>query len=67
MQETKVVCPECGVGICFQCHDQWHGSESCEVRFKRKVGDALGTPLMFCAVCKTKIVRNEGCDHMTCS
>lgn len=68
MTAKKLSCPQCGRGVCFQCREPWHGyCTTCEDSFKSKVGNQLGAPVIWCPKCKTKIYRDMGCNHMSCS
>lgn len=68
LDSKKVTCPVCSTEVCFQCRDEWHGSVSCEANMDSKLEgwvDKHGG-VRFCPVCKTKVEKNEGCNHMTC-
>jgi len=68
MDVRKMTCPDCGQAQCFQCREEWHGyCTSCEDAFNSRVGNELGSPVLWCQVCKTKIFRDTGCNHMHCS
>ena len=69
LSERKLVCPECKTAICFRCREEWHGRwTSCESAMeKRFQGWAnLTQNISFCPMCRTKIEKTEGCNHMTC-
>jgi hypothetical protein len=68
LDAKKVVCPKCSTEVCFQCRDEWHGRTSCEQNMNSKLegwADQHGG-VRFCPVCRTKVEKNEGCNHMTC-
>lgn len=59
MSAKRMSCPTCQTLVCFQCREAWHGyCTSCETAFNTNVGDQLGNPVVWCAVCRTKIVKN---------
>jgi IBR domain, a half RING-finger domain len=65
MEERRLRCPDCRESVCFKCREDWHGyCTSCESAFQSKVGYI--THVTWCPVCRTKIERNGGCNHMTC-
>ena len=67
MRADKLVCPECATVVCFSCKEEWHAGESCDIAFIRKLGPQnQNTRISFCPLCRLKIKKNEGCNHMTC-
>ena len=70
MNARKVTCPECSQQICFRCRDDWHGYfTSCERNLESKYEvwhSNSGIKILFCPMCRTKIERITGCNHMTC-
>eukprot|EP00826_Nyctotherus_ovalis_P052630 TRINITY_DN670_c0_g2_i5.p1 TRINITY_DN670_c0_g2~~TRINITY_DN670_c0_g2_i5.p1 ORF type:complete len:442 (+),score=76.24 TRINITY_DN670_c0_g2_i5:102-1427(+) len=64
--KSRVKC-ECGVEICFRCGEIAHKG-SC-----KKNSDELykvwakGRKIQRCPICKIRIEKNEGCNHMTCT
>ena len=68
LDTKKVTCPDCRTEVCFQCRDEWHGSRSCEDNMSRKLEGWVNQHggVRFCPVCKTKVEKNEGCNHMHC-
>jgi len=69
LDDKKVDCPDCGQAICFRCRDEWHGRcTSCEKALERKFegwADGNGN-ISFCPMCRTKVEKIDGCNHMTC-
>ena len=64
---------KCGYAMCFKCGDEAHKPASCaEVEWWRKQGMfrdkdfawLIGT--MKCPMCHVRVLRTEGCNHMTC-
>ena len=64
----QVTCPECNTVVCFKCKDEWHAGITCEANADQKIFglEGAGGTIKFCPVCRTKIQKNEGCNHMTC-
>lgn len=66
----KLTCPDCQIEICFSCREEWHGYFStCEGAFFNKLGNESikgENRISFCPICRTKIQKNYGCNHMTC-
>jgi len=67
LEAVRVSCPICATQVCFQCRDEWH-SGTCEDNMKTKLEGWVSQHggVRFCPVCKTKVEKNEGCNHMTC-
>ncbi|CAG9333288.1 unnamed protein product [Blepharisma stoltei] len=63
-----LVCPVCGLNVCFKCGNIWHGKKNCE-----KIIDeayeiwAKGKEIQLCPKCRRKIEKVDGCNHMTCA
>ena len=70
LNARKISCPKCGHSICFRCREDWHGYfTSCETAVERAFqgfGDGADR-IIFCPMCRTKITRSAGCNHMTCA
>ena len=65
----QVVCPKCSTKVCFKCRDEWHGELSCEEAMKKQLqgwAEENKDNVSFCPMCRTKIEKNKGCNHMTC-
>ena len=64
----KLICDLCGQEMCFLCRNAWHEGQNCEQamnsEFKKYVERV---EVKDCPKCKSKIEKNEGCNHMTCS
>ena len=69
MDARKLECPKCARAICFRCKEEWHGYfTSCESAMEKAFegwGDGADR-IIFCPMCRTKIQKTEGCNHMTC-
>ena len=63
-----VTCGKCGTKVCFSCRDNWHPGQTCEKHmewvYKRTFG--LKKNVSWCPMCKTRLERIKGCNHMTC-
>ena len=70
LSARKLSCPKCSHSVCFRCREDWHGYfTSCETAVQRAYeGFGEGADrIVFCPMCRTKITRSEGCNHMTCA
>ena len=69
-EEIKLTCPKCSTEVCFKCRDTWHGADvTCEAAMKKHLegwADENKDNVSFCPLCRTKIEKNQGCNHMTC-
>ena len=64
-----MTCNKCSTEFCFQCKDNWHGEETCEEAMKKQLAgwaDENKDNVSLCPMCKTRIEKNAGCNHMTC-
>jgi len=65
---NKLVCGICNNAMCFLCRNEWHEGLECEeamnLEFKKYIERV---EVKECPKCKTKIEKNEGCNHMTCT
>ena len=66
----KLQCPKCSTWICFKCRDEWHGDDvTCEEAMNKQLAgwaEENKDNVSFCPMCRTKIEKNLGCNHMTC-
>lgn len=66
--ETKITCSKCAQEMCFKCRLAWHGSLSCVQALENELKVySKKFPVKNCPKCKSKIEKNGGCNHMTCS
>ena len=66
---VKVVeCPICATKVCFKCRDTHHPGKTCQQNLEKlyKKSYGLRKNVSFCPLCRTKIEKIEGCNHMTC-
>ena len=68
--QRKMTCESCQTSVCFRCKEEWHGyftscEQAMEANFQGWAGDRYN--ISFCPMCRTKIEKNEGCNHMTCA
>jgi hypothetical protein len=70
----RIRCTKCSHEFCFKCQEDWHNG-SCEDYQKWKVENGQadqvfeawsGENTKPCPQCKAKILKTEGCNHMTC-
>ena len=68
--EVKLKCLTCGTEVCFKCRDEWHGEDvTCEQHLHSQLegwASQNKDNVSFCPCCRTKIEKNQGCNHMTC-
>lgn len=69
--EPRFVCESCGHCSCVKCDVPWHDRESCsEYQYRKSEGpsyDTISATTKPCPKCQSRIEKNEGCDHMTCT
>ena len=64
----KIKCNKCGLEMCFDCRGAWHGRMSCAQALDTEIKTySKQKNVKLCPKCKTRIEKNEGCNHMTCS
>ena len=63
-----VTCHICGTQVCFECRDTWHKGMTCQQNMEWIYQHTYGKKknVSFCPMCKTRIERTKGCNHMTC-
>ena len=64
-------CPKCSTEVCFNCRDTWHGKDvTCEEAMTKQLegwAEENKGNVSFCPMCRSKIEKNKGCNHMTCA
>ena len=66
--QKKIQCNNCGLEMCFDCRGAWHGKITCEQALDKEIKKySKDKNVKLCPKCKTRIEKNEGCNHMTCS
>ena len=74
-EEVKIVCENCRIEWCFQCHAPWHRDMACKVFIRGNKMFQTWTKdrpngvanCQKCPTCRVFIQRSTGCDHMTCN
>ena len=70
MEATKLTCPKCATEVCYKCRDEWHGvSVTCEEAIRSQLKgwvEENKDSVSFCPLCRTRIEKSAGCNHMTC-
>ncbi|OMJ86626.1 hypothetical protein SteCoe_11842 [Stentor coeruleus] len=65
--DTHKFCNVCFYEMCFTCGKGWHEGNTCdEIQEKEYSTWAKDKNVKECPVCKYKIEKNEGCNHMKC-
>lgn len=67
---SKLIC-DCEQEICGKCGNAYHGGwwpcSSCTSALDRQFDEwAKDKDVRFCPMCKARIEKAEGCNHMTC-
>lgn len=64
----KLVCGICNQAMCHQCRNFWHEGKNCEEAMNLDFKNYIErVKVKECPKCKTKIEKNDGCNHMTCT
>ncbi|PVF95646.1 hypothetical protein CPB86DRAFT_568183 [Serendipita vermifera] len=69
----QMTCPDCKFVMCFTHQVGWHLGQTCEQYEKDKAqnpdvaSDGTLDRIKHCPKCTSKIDKDGGCDHMTCS
>mgnify|MGYP001945825229 CR=1 FL=1 len=68
IDDTMLVCGNCGTEMCFKCREPWHPNfTDCEKAFIDRLGEQKESErVMFCPMCKLKVHKYAGCNHITC-
>lgn len=70
-ETQKLQCPKCSTWVCFLCREEWHGEGlSCEALLDKQLEGWVknnNRKVSFCPMCRTRIEKNKGCNHMTCA
>jgi len=65
--KTQYTQCKCGTKVCNLCLNFWHPGKTClEVVDPEFENYAKEEGVKFCIVCKTQVLRVEGCKHITC-
>lgn len=64
----KITCNLCQEEICFTCRNVWHPGRTCEEALDSDFKEYQKKILVKkCPKCQSRIEKNEGCNHMTCT
>ena len=68
LDDKIVICSKCQTKVCFSCRGEGHEGKTCEKALEDQLEGwaAEKGGVKFCPVCRSKIEKNEGCNHMTC-
>jgi len=64
-KKKKIKCEKCKQEMCFDCRGPWHGNMTCEQALDKEI--KIYSNVKYCPKCKSRIEKNGGCNHMTCS
>lgn len=64
-------CQNCGHRSCALCDVPWHEGQSCASHRRHRKNEQQSNDTVFnttkaCPQCRSRIEKNDGCDHMTC-
>lgn len=63
----KIKCNKCSNYFCRECGFEWHDGLTCREILENEFGEwAETTKTHKCPRCKSRIEKNDGCQHMTC-
>ena len=64
----KITCNLCQQEMCFTCRNMWHPGRTCEEALDSDFKEYQKKILVKkCPKCQSRIEKNEGCNHMTCT
>ena len=67
----KLQCLKCKTWVCFNCREEWHGENiTCKENLNKQLAgwaEENKDKVSFCPMCRTRIEKNKGCNHMTCA
>lgn len=67
LDKRKLICSSCGFTYCFYCLEAWHQAGKCKAEGERKLDHWAKThKAKFCPMCRARIEKQLGCNHMTC-
>ena len=63
----KVLTCECGTKVCFECGAEAHPEKTCaEIMDETYKDYAKKKYVQLCKNCKSRVEKDEGCNHMVC-
>ena len=67
IKATKMQCPICSTLVCFECKEEWHEAITCDAAFIKRLGPKSDAErIAFCPICKLKLQKDGGCNHIIC-
>lgn len=67
VQAPQLHCDLCGADVCFNCGEPWHGDQTCGQAADSSYATwALGKDIQHCPMCRRRIEKEDGCNHMQC-
>eukprot|EP00743_Colponemidia_sp_Colp-15_P000142 GILK01000164.1.p1 GENE.GILK01000164.1~~GILK01000164.1.p1 ORF type:complete len:492 (-),score=63.48 GILK01000164.1:91-1485(-) len=68
MKKPRLKCSKCEAETCFICSHKWHPNRTCDQVVDQGYNEwAKGKDVQMCPRCRVRVLKDEGCNHMTCS
>lgn len=66
-QAPRLHCDLCGADVCFNCGERWHDEQTCGQAADSSYATwAVGKDIQHCPMCRRRIEKEDGCNHMQC-
>ena len=67
LDRPKMTCPKCKSEVCFKCGEYFHPRKTCgQAADQAYEMWAKGKDIQHCPVCRRRIEKEDGCNHMQC-